>query len=266
MMRARKKTSAGLKAAAAFLPCLCAAISLPAGASGQGSTNFTMPLDTFNSGTGTMNSANYRAVSSLGDAIAGGAITSVSFQIRGGFRAQLNATQAVLNLLTVASRKMHGATPFSLAIDHSQPISGAITVESRAIGSGHTLVFHFDGNVNFVGAVAALDAMMNSAGTATSVRSGNDVIVTLTGVSDNSRLTITLNEINGVGTASASLGFLVGDVNNSRSVNATDISGVKARSGQATDAGNFRFDLNASGGINATDISAVKARSGLVIP
>jgi hypothetical protein len=41
---------------------------------------------------------------------------------------------------------------------------------------------------------------------------------------------------------------------------------VKARSGQTTAAGNFRFDLNASGGINATDISAVKARSGLVLP
>ena len=68
------------------------------------------------------------------------------------------------------------------------------------------------------------------------------------------------------GSATAAVGFLVGDVNASRSVNATDISGVKARSGQITDSGNFRFDLNASGGINATDISAAKARAGLVMP
>ena len=65
---------------------------------------------------------------------------------------------------------------------------------------------------------------------------------------------------------SVSLGFLVGDVNNSRSVNSSDISSVKARSGQTTDATNFKFDVNSSGAINSSDISAVKARSGLVLP
>ena len=66
--------------------------------------------------------------------------------------------------------------------------------------------------------------------------------------------------------ATASLGFLVGDVNNSRSVTATDILQVKGRSGQVTDATNFKFDLNASGSITASDILAVKGRSGLVLP
>ena len=62
------------------------------------------------------------------------------------------------------------------------------------------------------------------------------------------------------------MGFLVGDVNNTRSVNSSDISAVKARSGQTTSALNFMFDVNASGAINSSDISAVKARSGLVLP
>ena len=48
-------------------------------------------------------------------------------------------------------------------------------------------------------------------------------------------------------------------------VNSSDISGVKARSGQATTASNFKFDVNASGAINSSDISAVKARSGLTL-
>ena len=84
---------------------------------------------------------------------------------------------------------------------------------------------------------------------------------------DNTRGTISLNGVNGtMPTFAVSLGFLVGDANNTRSVNASDISGVKARSGQATSIGNFRFDVNVSGAINSSDISAVKARSGLALP
>ena len=75
-----------------------------------------------------------------------------------------------------------------------------------------------------------------------------------------------LTGINGSFDTTVSLGFLVGDVNGSRAVNSSDISGVKARSGQAVDANNFRFDVNATGVINSSDISAVKARSGLVLP
>ena len=62
------------------------------------------------------------------------------------------------------------------------------------------------------------------------------------------------------------LGFLVGDINNSGSVNSSDISGVQARSDQSVDATNFKYDVNVSGAINSSDISAVKARSGLVLP
>ena len=266
-MRSARKAIALLKPTKTLLGGVCLAVSTFTLAAGQSSANFAMPLDTINNGIGEMNSANYRIASSVGDAVAGGAITSVSFQLRGGFRAQLNATQAVLNLLTVVSRKMHGATPFLLNIDHSQAISGAVTVEPRQVGSGHTLVFHFDGNVNFVGAATALNAMMNSVGTATPVRSGNDVIVTLTGVADNTRLAITLTGLNGAGTATAAMGFLVGDVSNTRAVNAADISAVRANQGKPVNSDAMAiFDLNADGTINASDVSVVKARSGLVLP
>ena len=80
---------------------------------------------------------------------------------------------------------------------------------------------------------------------------------------------ISLDYVNGLDTGetvAANIGFLVGDVNNTRSVNSSDISGVKARSGQTTTAANFRFDVNATGTINSSDISAVKARSGLTLP
>jgi RHS repeat-associated protein len=91
--------------------------------------------------------------------------------------------------------------------------------------------------------------------------------VTLTGVPDNKRVTVHLSNVNGAGVdVFASLGFLVGDVNNSRSVTATDILQVKGRSGQVTNATNFTFDLNASGSITASDILAVKGRSGQTVP
>lgn len=266
-MLSDKKMIGVLKPTKILLGGACLAVSTFTFAAGQDSANFVISLDTFNNGVGDMNSANYRIASSIGNAVEGGTITSVSFQLRGGFRAQLSATTAVLNLLTVVSRKMHGATPFLLTIDHNQAISGAVTVEPRQIGSGHTLVFHFDGNVNFVGAATALNAMMNSVGTATPVRSGNDVIVTLTGVADNTRLAITLTGLNGAGMASAAMGFLVGDVSNTHAVTAADISAVKANQGKPVNSDAMAiFDLNADGTINASDVSAVKARSGLVLP
>lgn len=110
----------------------------------------------------------------------------------------------------------------------------------------------------------------NPVGTATfaiPASPGNEVVVTLTGVPDNSRTTITLSNINGLGShVAVGMGFLVGDINNTLSVNASDISGMKARLNQNANAGNFKFDVNTSGVITATDISAVKARSGLVLP
>ncbi len=233
---------------------------------GQTSTNFTMQRDVINAGVGNMSSTNFIAYSSVGDAVAGGRITSVSFQLSSGFRGQIDAPPALLNLLSVVSRKLHGTTPFEVVIDHTLPIGGLITVEPRTIGTGHTLVFRFDNAVTSVGAATALDALMGVAGTASVVASGNDAIVTLTNVTDNKRLTVTVNGVNGASTASAPVGFLVGDVNNTRSVTASDISGVKARSGQTTTSLNFRFDVNVTGAINASDISAVKARSGLTLP
>ena len=171
-----------------------------------------------------------------------------------------------VSLLAVKSRKVHGsAGTFDLTIDANIAIGGAISVESRAIGSGHTIVFQFNGPVTSVGAVSSPKA--SSATFAIPASPGNEVVVTLMGLLDNQRETVTLTNVNGAATnVSASMGFLVGDANNSRAVDAIDISAVKARSGQSTTALNFLFDVNASGAINSSVISAVKARLNLVLP
>ena len=158
-------------------------------------------------------------------------------------------------LLAEQSRKTHGAAgTFDLRVD------GAFTVEPRAPGAGHTIVFQFDQPITAPGTAITTNGVVTS-----SINSNQEVRVMLTGVADNTRATVTLSGVNGNGTGAVSLGFLVGDVNNSRSVNASDISGVKARFAPTTPA-NFQFDVEVNGRISAADVSVVKARSGLVLP
>ena len=166
---------------------------------------------------------------------------------------------AAVNLTGVQSRKIHGGPgKFDLPIDTTQLINGAVTVEPRAIGSGHMIVFQFDGPIITPGTVVVVPV-----GTTVASYIGNEVIVTLTNVPDNQRVTLAVSNVNGsVTTPPVSLGFLIGDVNNTRKVDANDVSATKARSGQTTTALNFQFDVNASGVVSAADISAVKARSG----
>ena len=175
---------------------------------------------------------------------------------------------SALALTGVKSRKIHGAAgSFDLTIDSAQAFSASVTVEPRTIGTGYVIVFQFDDTIIATGTPASADGFgpVGSVSAAITGAATNEVSVTLTGIPDNKRVRISLTQVNGMLDVSASLGFLVGDVNNTRTANASDISGVKARSGQTAGAASFIFDLNATGAINSSDISAVKARSGLTL-
>ena len=176
----------------------------------------------------------------------------------------ISSSGPALALVSVVSRKVHGgAGTFEIAINPVTAISGLIDVESRAIGAGHTIVFRFNNPITLSGVATAVDAGSVAIGTAMPAISGNDVVVTLTGIPDVRRVRVSLTNVNGVGVnVSASVGFLSGDVTNSRNVNISDINGVKLRSGQVTSTANMRYDLNASGTINISDINSVKLRSG----
>ncbi len=170
-------------------------------------------------------------------------------------------------LSSVVSRKTHGTMgDFDIVLDTSQDIAAAVTVEPRMIGTGHRIVFHFDRTVETIGTVTSVDVNGAAIGTVQGATiTGSDLTVTLTGVPDVSRVLVSVPGVNGTLGVAVAIGFLAGDVNGSRSVNASDINGVKARSGEDANSGNFKFDLNASGTINTSDISAVKARSGNVL-
>jgi hypothetical protein len=149
------------------------------------------------------------------------------------------------------------------------PIGGNFTVEPRQAAGGHQIVFRFSAPVNSVIAVGAVDAAMAAIGSATPSFSGNDLIVTLTGVPDNVRLTVTASGVNGIIglNAAHAVGFMVGDVSGSRKINAADIAAVKARQTADLNTGsNYLFDLNLSGTMSSADITIVKSASGREMP
>ena len=128
-------------------------------------------------------------------------------------------------------------------------------------------MFRFDNAISNEGTATALDAALNSAATVTLSRSGFDVIATLTSVTDNKRLNITLTGVNNSTTVDAPIGFLIGDVGNTQKVTAADISAVKANLNKPINSIDVaKFDLNADGSITQADVAAVKARAGRVLP
>ena len=163
------------------------------------------------------------------------------------------------------SRKTHGtAGTFDIPIDFTiaNAPGSLVSVEPRTAGAGYDIVFQFNGLVTAVGT-----ASLSAAGTATvSTTGNNEVVVSITGIADKSRVTVSLAGVNGSASASATIGFLIGDQDGSRLVQGGDISVLRARSGQLANATNFRADLDANGVIGGGDISTVRARSGNALP
>jgi hypothetical protein len=177
---------------------------------------------------------------------------------------------APLALDRVVSRKMHGVIPGEVPLN-TELIGGNIAVEPRLGSNGHQIVFVFTGSLGGnPGAVSVTDAMgmpFNSV-TANVTADGSEAIVNLSNVPEIVRLTVSLTNVAGSGVnASASIGFLPGDVSGSRRVTAADIAAVKSRSGHTVTMVNFHYDLNVTGStINSADIGVAKARAGQVIP
>ncbi len=179
--------------------------------------------------------------------------------------------QSSITFVGAKSQKLHVAMTYDLPIFNVASIDVVpLTVEPRAIGSGHKIVFEFTDAINAVNDAIVTDelgALVIGIATSTD-RVGSTVEVSISGLADNRRIGVALFNVNGTGLiAKAYLGFLVGDVTQSKSVNAADIAAIKSRIGQPISTGNnYLFDVNLSGAISGADASQAKARSGLVIP
>jgi hypothetical protein len=170
------------------------------------------------------------------------------------------------SLVSAVSRKVHGAAgTFDLPLSL---VSTNPATEPRQ-GPAATIVLTF--NKNVTAATATITEGVATAATPTF--SGHDVIVGLTGVSNQQYVTVSLSNVSssdGDSGASASvrIGFLLGDVNLSRVVSLADLAQVNAQLAQVVSASNFLKDVNASGTLTVADkgITNANLTKGLVAP
>ncbi len=160
-------------------------------------------------------------------------------------------TFAPPTLQSAVSRKVHGAAgTFDLPLS---AVPTNPTTEPRQ-GPAQTIVFTFDKPIT--GATVTV-----TEGTATAAAptfSGNDVIVSLTGVTDIQYVTVALSGVTSAdggsgGTGSVRVGYLAADVNQSRAVSIADVGLVNSVLSQAVTAANYLKDVNASGTLSLAD-------------
>ncbi len=170
-------------------------------------------------------------------------------------------------LIDAVSRKTHAASGnVDLVIARGIGAAGPVTVEPRIAGAGHLIVFQFNDRISgFNGLTATIGASPAVPATDVTIFD-NERRVSLPAatVPDGSRVRISGNVANSLVTIAIteSVGFLLGDADNSRVVDQTDVVASRARSGQRVSSGNFRFDINLSGVISASDILAIRGRKG----
>ena len=164
----------------------------------------------------------------------------------------------------VVSRKLHSGAPFDINL----PLTGNSGIECRSGGAtnDYQVVFTFASSVTFTSAAvtAGAGSVSGSSGSGTTT-----VTVNLTGVTNAQRITVTLLGVNdgtSTGDVGVQMGVLVGDTNGDGFVNSGDSLQTRNRSGQATDATNFRSDVNVDGFVNSGDSFIVRSRSGTFLP
>ena len=170
-------------------------------------------------------------------------------------------------LVEAFSRKTHGSVAtFEKRIDITRPVTGAVSIEPRQLGTTQTLRLRFNTAITSVGAVSVEDHLMQPAGSAMPSLSGPDVTLTLSGISNGSRIRIVLTGLNGSANAELALAYLVGDINGTGITSAADVAAVKSKLASTANAQFYLYDVDGSGTINSTDVSVVKAKTGTRLP
>lgn len=167
-------------------------------------------------------------------------------------------------LQSVVSRKAHAAAgTFDLALS---TIPTNPSTEPRQ-GPAQTIVFSFDKPIN-----AATATITEGVATAAAPTfSGNDVSVSLSGVSNQQYVTVSLTNVassdgGSGGSGSVRIGFLVGDVSQNRVVTVADLGLVNAQLAQSVTTANYLKDVNASGTLTVADKGITNANLTLGLP
>ena len=150
-------------------------------AAGQSSANFVMQRDAINAGVTDMSSINFRLSSSVGDAVGAGTITSVSFQLAGGFRGQ------VITPIVVPS---------------------APTLNSITSGPGSATLNFAPPTNNGGSAISSYTATCTASGQVTRTASGSGSPLTVVGLTGGVAYQCSITATNGGGLTSSASGFL----------------------------------------------------------
>ena len=189
-----------------------------------------------------------------------GGLNSNAFELNTGGR--YCAQPATPMMQSAVSRKTHGNAG---SLDVNLPLSGTPGIECRRGGatSDYTIVLTFLANVSVNGSPqAAVTAGIadNRQRRVQQWRRGYDCRqyghIPLTNVANAQTINVTLNNVNGSTNVVIPMSLLVGDTNADAVVNAGDAQQTRNRSGQTTDATNFRSDVNTDGFINSGDTTS----------
>lgn len=166
--------------------------------------------------------------------------------------------------LSAVSRKTHGGTT---DFDINMPLTGNVGVEDRrgAVAGQHQIIATMNAPVT----VASVSASPAPATVSNYTVNGSQVTINLSGVPNASRISLTLTGVNdsvATGDVTIPTAFLLGDVSGDGFVNSGDALITRNRSGQATNATNFRSDYNIDGSVNAADATIVRGQSGQFLP
>ena len=169
------------------------------------------------------------------------------------------------------SRKVHGGAG---TFDIDLPLTGNAGIECRSGGASgdYQVIVTFASPVTLsnvtVGATGGGNTTSSASVTGYSIN-GSQVSIDLTELPNAQTSLITLSNVSdGAATNDViiPMSVLLGDTTGNGTVNSSDVSQVKLKSGQAVDATNFRADVGVNGSINSSDVSQVKLQSGTALP
>jgi hypothetical protein len=176
-----------------------------------------------------------------------------------------NACEGGIVPLSAVSRKTHDSIspPFDIPL----PLSGNLGIECRSGGSGG----NFQIVVTFAGPVTFTSAGVSSGtgSVASSLASGNQIFVNLSGVVNAQRISLTLNGVNdgtNIADVAIPMGVLLADVDATGRVDGNDVSAVQSHTRQTVGNTNFRFDVDLTGRIDGNDVSTTQAHTRTSLP
>jgi hypothetical protein len=173
-----------------------------------------------------------------------------------------------LQVVKVVSRMTHGSAG---SFDVDLTTGNGIECRSGGASGNYTIVFSFANPLAKVAGATVSSGTGSVSGSDLDSNDAHNYIVNLSGITNAQTVVVTLSNLtdcsgNFSASVSTSIGFLLGDVNGSRRVDAADVSAVRQQTLQPITSANFRADINASGRIDAADVSIARQQTLTSLP